>query len=285
MATVPQITWVSDLVLGQRMIVPNGGFSNTYAWEGWLDPVAWFDHVPEPAVLTPLTTGVFPEAIVNYELCDGEDNNCRDGADEIHTELGTACSGGASRCIDAGVLVCAESGIGTACSTDGSEPQEEVCDAIDNDCDGVADNFTQFCATTCGIGQQLCTAGVWSDCDVTPEPMCDGLTTTATSRSTTTARRSRTTGCPTVRTATSAPTARGSATASTAWSAAPSPSRTSSRSATAPTTTATAPSTKNSPRSGTPAPWASAAAAPTVPRLRGGRLGPGVRRDAWLAVA
>ena len=176
MATVPQITWVSDLVLGQRMIVPNGGFSNTYAWEGWLDQVAWFDHVPEPAVLTPLTTGVFPEAIVNYELCDGEDNNCRDGADEIHTELGTACSGGAGGCIDAGVLVCAESGIGTACSTDGSEPQEEVCDAIDNDCDGVADNFTQFCATTCGIGQQLCTAGVWSDCDVTPEPeLCDGL--------------------------------------------------------------------------------------------------------------
>lgn len=53
----------------------------------------------------------------------------------------------------------------------------EVCDGLDNDCDGKVDeDLTRACSTACGAGSETCHAGTWEGCDA-PQPtaeVCDG---------------------------------------------------------------------------------------------------------------
>ena len=54
---------------------------------------------------------------------------------------------------------------------------EEICDDLDNDCDGVTDDFEQTCQVSCGESVRSCRQGVWGVCSAPARvaELCDGL--------------------------------------------------------------------------------------------------------------
>jgi alpha-tubulin suppressor-like RCC1 family protein len=124
------------------------------------------------------------------EVCDGLiDQNCDGTVDE-----GCACINGQTRACGSSVGECEQ---GTQTCVAGQWAAEcvgevtsssEVCDGLDNDCDGVSDDGLTR-ATTCGLGAcegntgyETCTAGAWGSntCDpfagATPETCDAGMT-------------------------------------------------------------------------------------------------------------
>ncbi|MGH8008887.1 MAG: MopE-related protein, partial [Candidatus Binatia bacterium] len=133
------------------------------------------------------------------EVCDGIDNDC-DGAADDGFNVGAACSVGVGACQNTGTFVCTANGQGTECNAIPGSPGPEVCNSIDDDCDGETDEvapqqpLTQSCYTgpagTAGVGEchsgtQTCIGGSFGSCvgEVTPtaetcngkDDNCDGV--------------------------------------------------------------------------------------------------------------
>ncbi|MFH1720082.1 MAG: MopE-related protein [Patescibacteria group bacterium] len=102
------------------------------------------------------------------ELCNGLDDDCDGGTDEDFSNLNQPCSMGLGECTSLGVYVCKGDGSGTVCDAVPPAGIPEVCDALDNDCDGQTDE--ELGSTTCGLGVcnhtiQNCIGGVTQTCD------------------------------------------------------------------------------------------------------------------------
>jgi hypothetical protein len=122
------------------------------------------------------------------EVCDNVDNNCNGLVDET---LQRACYGGPAGTEGVGVCrggtqTCSAGAWGT-CNGQVT-PVAEVCDNVDNNCNGQVDeSLTRSCYTgpagtagvgLCRTGSQTCGAGSWGTCNgqVTPvAEVCDGL--------------------------------------------------------------------------------------------------------------
>jgi len=73
------------------------------------------------------------------EICDGIDNDGDERVDENFLDLGQPCIAGVGECMATGIMVCTIDGSGTECDAILGEPQNEIYDGLDNDCDGKID--------------------------------------------------------------------------------------------------------------------------------------------------
>jgi len=70
------------------------------------------------------------------EACNGIDDDCDGTVDENNPEGGTTCSTGNVGVCSTGTTLCTNGSL--SCEPD-NEPSQEVCDGLDNDCDGMVD--------------------------------------------------------------------------------------------------------------------------------------------------
>ena len=80
------------------------------------------------------------EVKAKAELCDGKDNDCDGQTDEDFTKLGQPCSNGTGACKRTGKFECNKGGTIQVCSAIAGKPTAEVCNNLDDNCDGMIDN-------------------------------------------------------------------------------------------------------------------------------------------------
>jgi|GEM_PF-510213 len=118
------------------------------------------------------------------EPCDGIDNDCDEAVDEGF-EVGGSCQAGLGVCVRSGHLVCDSSQGGVVCDAPVVSGSPELCDDLDNDCDGEVDETFPL-GETCTVGLGVCARdGAWicasggAVCDATAGPkqaeVCNGL--------------------------------------------------------------------------------------------------------------
>ncbi len=97
------------------------------------------------------------------ETCEGTDQDC-DGTVDDGFNLGSNCTNGVGQCQTTGQIVCDGQG-GATCNAVAGMPQTEICDGLDNNCDGTPDDGFNL--------GMMCTNGVGA-CEVAGVLACNG---------------------------------------------------------------------------------------------------------------
>ncbi|RYE76983.1 MAG: hypothetical protein EOO74_07600, partial [Myxococcales bacterium] len=116
------------------------------------------------------------------ETCDGLDNDCNGIVDNGSPGAGTNCNSGRPGVCSAGTTACTNGAI--VCNQN-VQTSAEVCDGLDNDCNGAVDNGNPGGAQNCNTGKQgVCSAGTTACtggdivCNQNVQPsaeICDGF--------------------------------------------------------------------------------------------------------------
>jgi hypothetical protein len=87
------------------------------------------------------------------ELCNGVDDNCAGGVDEGNPGGGGACSTGQSGVCGPGTLTCVSA---TVTCVRNVGPTSEVCNGLDDNCNGTVDDGFTGLGAACSAGQGVC---------------------------------------------------------------------------------------------------------------------------------
>jgi len=116
-----------------------------------------------------IVTDVKAVTIIDEEVCDGVDNDCDGVIDDNIAAIPSECGVGA--CASTGEITCVDGANVDSCTP--GAPTAEICDGVDNDCDGVIDNGgLALCDDGIGCnGRESCIGGscqpgVPNDCSV-----------------------------------------------------------------------------------------------------------------------
>ncbi|MFO0595695.1 MAG: putative metal-binding motif-containing protein [Myxococcaceae bacterium] len=91
------------------------------------------------------------------EVCDGLDNDCNGTVDNGNPQGGASCNTGLLGVCAAGTTACSS---GAVVCVQSQMPGPEVCDGLDNNCNGTVDDGDPQGGAACNTGQQgVCTAG------------------------------------------------------------------------------------------------------------------------------
>ena len=117
------------------------------------------------------------------ELCNGQDDDCDGETDEDWPEVGGACEITDGPCIGAGTIVCAADLEGTTCAGEVQSGSAEVCNGLDDDCDGNTDEEWPHVGAACFAGRGACkTWGAYA-CGAAGVVECDAVAVAAASES------------------------------------------------------------------------------------------------------
>ncbi len=155
-----------------------------------MDPGGKTSYVGNGSDCNDLNKDINPEA---GEICDGQDNNCNQSIDDDLEPPDRICTAGIGQCLSFGLEY--KTCLGTngwsdefsGCDALPNEPDQELCDSADQDCDGNpynGYNVGQFCSVGVGScqaeGIYVCSPdGLFTLCGAVEgqpaEEICDGI--------------------------------------------------------------------------------------------------------------
>ena len=95
------------------------------------------------------------------ELCNGADDDCDGATDEGYDGLGLPCDGPDTDQCANGLRVCTPDGLGTTCGVESPAGIVELCNGLDDDCDGETDEVWPGLGAPCdGPDADACENGV-----------------------------------------------------------------------------------------------------------------------------
>ena len=99
--------------------------------------------------------GCVPASAPAADTCNGVDDDCDGTTDEDFPGLGEPCDAGVGACLRYGTKRCLPDG-GAGCDADAGLPATDLCNGVDDDCNGTPDDAFPELGTACDAGVGTC---------------------------------------------------------------------------------------------------------------------------------